>query len=335
MVNDKKIKKKHTKKKYLIFYGYMVVILLILSTVSTYAYFSLTSTPRVSNLNIYINSSPGMEFSLEPNGEDWREQITYKELFPEDYWLRPVTWSEQDQMFYGANYSFDGKLKNEWTPLTEDSHFNNPSQDNYYCVGTFYARAGSKIQVSLAPALTLEDGLAATGTYIMGAPEWNEKDILHDNKGNGAENAVRIGIKVTRLNKDYSIASDRPVDFFIYEPNADTHNDGTFGYAETPSIDGTNTLIDKERIFTQSASYWTETDPVQRDVFVHYMGAFDNSTVLFYMENEEVVQIQMIIWVEGQDVDCTNAISNAKIIGNLQFEVDNNGGSGLQPIPTE
>lgn len=326
--------KSHTKKKrYLMLYGYVVAILLILTTVSTYAWFSLTATPRVSNLNIYINSSPGMEISVDPNGKGWTEQLSYEDLFADNYLLRPVTWSEQDRMFYGANYSIDGKLKESWDPLEGDRYFNNTSQDNYYCIGTFYARAGSGLQVSLAPALAIEGGFAASGTYLMGEPAWNEKDILHDNQGKGAENAIRIGIKVTRLNADYT-PTDAPADFFIYEPNADTHNDGTVGYVDTPSIDGTDTLIEKERILTQSASTWSESDPIQRDVLVHRMGTFDSSSVLFDMAADEIVQIQIIIWLEGQDVDCTNAIADARIVANLQFEVENVGGSGLVPIPS-
>ena len=314
-------------------YGYVVAILLVLTTVSTYAWFSLTATPRVSNLNIYINSSPGMEISVDPKGKGWTEQLTYEELFADNYWLRPVTWSEKDQMFYGANYSIDGKLKDQWEPLADNRYFNNTSKDNYYCIGNFYARAGSKIQVSLAPALAIEEGFGASGTYLMGAPAWNEKDILHDNQGKGAENAIRIGIKVTRLNADYT-SKDAPVDFFIYEPNADKHIDGSFGYKDTPSIDGTATLIEKERIITQSASAWTETEPIQRDVLVHHMGTFSGSPALFKMDVDEIVQIEMIIWLEGQDVDCTNAIADAHIIANLQFQVENMGGTGLVPIPT-
>jgi hypothetical protein len=161
-----------------------------------------------------------------------------------------------------------------------------------------------------------------------------EKDILHDNNGKGAENAIRIGIKVTRLNADYT-PTDAPADFFIYEPNVDAHNEGVFGYVDTPSIDGTDTLIEKDRIITQSVSYWYETDPVQRDVLVHHMGKFDGSSVLFSMDVDEVVKIQMIVWLEGQDVDCTNAIADARVVGNLQFEVKNIGGSGLVPIPSD
>ena len=65
---------------------------------------------------------------------------------------------------------------------------------------------------------------------------------------------------------------------------------------------------------------------------IHYMGSFDGSTELFTMKADEVVKIQIIIWLEGQDVDCTNMIADASIIANLQFNAVTEGGGGLVPI---
>ena len=332
------MKKNQDKKsikmpKRLVLYAYIVLILFLITTVSSYAWFSLTSTPRVSNLSICVSAPPGMEISTDPTFEEWQQQITYNELLAENYKLRPATWSEKDQMFYGAKYSIDGKVKeDQWKPLVDDKHSNNTTDDNYYCIATFYARAGSEIEVSFAPATATDSGSTASGTYLVGAPAWNEKKILHDNNGKGAENAIRIGLKITRLNENFTPTGD-PTDFFIYEPNADSHSEGALKYVDTPSIDGSDTLINKEKIITQSASTWSESEPVEKDVLSYQMGKFNGSSRLFTMEKNEIVQIQMIIWLEGQDVDCTNAISDACVIANIQFEVKDKGGSGLVPIP--
>ena len=180
----------------------------------------------------------------------------------------------------------------------------------------------------------LDDGRATSGTYLFGEPSWNEETISHDNNGKGAENAIRIGIKVTRLNPNMT-SSDKPEEFFIYEPNADAHTDGSKGYVDTPSIDGTDTLIPEERIIKQSASSWTESDPVEKNVVVRKVGAFDGSAELFKLDVDEVVKIQLYVWLEGQDVDCTNAISEASVVANLQFKSTVIGDSGLVPIPKE
>lgn len=326
--------KEKTTKKYLFIYFYMVLILLILTTVSSYAWLTLTRTPRVSNLSLYVNAFPGMEISIDPHAEEWTQQILYSDLFPEEYKLRPATWSEVDQRFYGARYSFDGRLVNSWEPLTDERHANNTSLDNHYCIGTFYARAGSGVIVSLTDAVEIDGGISGSGTYLIGKPVWNEETLLHDNGGKGAETALRIGIKVIRLNEDLTPSDEEPL-FIIYEPNCDTHVDGSVGYADTPSIDGMPTLIPADRIIKQSSSSFTESDPVEKFTVLHNLGAFEGSTDMFEIEQNETVMIQLYIWLEGQDIDCINAISDAEILANLQFNATVKGNSGLVPIEPE
>ncbi len=313
----------------------MVLILLILTTVCSYAWFALAKTARVSNLSMYINADPAMQISLDPGADNWGQQITYREMFEADYKLLPATWSDKDQRFYGAVYSFDGRRVDRWEPLTDERHANTESRDNYYVRATFYARASIEVDVTLAEAGAGDvDASTASGTYLIPMPSWNEETICHDNLGKGAESAVRIGLRITRLNEDLSV-SDEPSLFYIYEPNADKHLLPGTDYIPTPSIDGTEHLISKDQILTQSSSTWDEVDPVFKDHFVYSFGAFDEKKILFRLAQDEVVKIDMYIWLEGQDVDCTNAIADAWLLGNLQFEAIPTQGGGLVPIPPE
>ena len=322
-------------KKFLIVYAYVVSILLILMTVSSYAWLRLTRTPRVSNLSIYVNTFAGLEIAVDPRSDEWSQQLAYGDLVPEGCELRPATWSDKEQRMYGARYDLYGQLKENWLPLTDEANANNTTQSNYYCVANFYARTGAKTQVSLAPALAINDGFAMSGTYLMGKPNWNSTKICHENMGDGAENAIRIAINVIRLDSEYNPTGEQ--EFFIYEPNSDSHNDGTFGYLPTPSIDGGETLTDPEKIITQTVSRWGDNVPVQHDLLRYHAGSFDGegSVELFTMDADEVVQIRILIWLEGQDIDCTNMISNAAIIANLQFDAQTVGGGGLTPIPKD
>ena len=45
-----------------------------------------------------------------------------------------------------------------------------------------------------------------------------------------------------------------------------------------------------------------------------------------------MVMIDLYIWLEGQDYDCTNLIRDAQILASIQFESDPTGQSGLEPI---
>jgi len=330
-VTSDQIKNQNSPKKTvnLILYFYMVLILLILTTASTYAWFSLSANPRVSNLSFYVNAVQGMEISVDPD-EGWSQHISSEELFADKYVLRPATYSPEKQSFYGLSYRLDGKIRDEWFPLIEQIHANSKNENNYYCVGTFYARTDTPTKVSLAPAIALNDNFEVTGTYLMGKPEWNENAIKHDNSGKGAQNAIRVAFKIIRLNSDLIPTGEE--DFIIYEPNADAHNTQESGYIPTPSIDGTSTLVDQNKIITQSASTWRESDPVERNMLLYQMGTFDGDATLFTMKADEVVKIQIIIWLEGQDIDCTNIISDASVIANIQFNATTEGGGGMVPI---
>ena len=50
-------------------YFYMVLILFLLLTVASYTWFSLTTTPRISDLSMFVASTSGMELALEPGAE--------------------------------------------------------------------------------------------------------------------------------------------------------------------------------------------------------------------------------------------------------------------------
>jgi hypothetical protein len=312
----------------IVVYFYMISVLLILTVTSTYAWFSLTKTPRVSNMAIYINSPTGMEISLRANGSEWGQHLSYLDMVSETAPLRPVTWSEKDQKFYSANYDAYGRRTNNWTPLSDDIHSNREDYVGYYCMGTFYARTDSKVKVSLAPAVAVADGTGGSGTFLMGEPVWDAEKIVHSNGGEGAENAMRIGIKITRLDQ-YEIPTDN-TEFYIYEPNSNTHYDGSFGYEKTPSIDGADTLVPDERIIKQTSTTWKDVEPVEKGTLSCSFGEFTTGTELFEMEKGEKVMIQLYIWLEGQDMDCNNSMKDAKILTNIQFAATTIPTSGME-----
>lgn len=329
-MNIQKTEKKRSVNIFL--YFYMLLILLLLLTVASYTWFSLTQTPRVSDLSMHVATTSGLELALAPDAEEWVLQLDYAEMVDETAPLRPVTWSDENQQFFAAVYGMDGRLTGEWEPLTDQRHANKDNMDGYYVHATFYARTGTSSDISLSPAVEVDEGIDGSGTYLIGTPVWNDREIIHENGGMGAENAVRVGIRVTPVNPDGTPTEGRDPLFYIYEPNADYHIDQTQGYIATPSIDGTDGLVPEEQMIIQSASTWTEADPVQRTVVIKELGEFTTENHLFRIEAGQIAQIDLYIWLEGQDVDCTNQINQAQIMANLQFAADAEGFSGLVPI---
>ncbi len=326
------VKTKKPKLKTMVFiYLYIILIMFILSVAATYTWFSLTRTPRISDMTVSVSTRQGLELSLDMSEDSWGNSLSFLDMVGEHRPLRPITWSNNDKIFYAATYNINGRLTDKWLPLSDDRNANSNNFDGYYIVGTFYARSSQTVSVSLTPAMELQEGIMGSGTYVIGKPIWNSETISHDNAGKGAENAVRLGIKVTLLDETGAPLPETEV-FYIYEPNCDTHSDGRVGYIETPSIDLQNSLVPSDRLIKQTSSKWTETDPVQNGVLIHTFGDFEDEIELFTLKKGQRAEIKLYIWLEGQDVDCTNEIGAAQIFANIQFKTDPKGQTGFDPI---
>ena len=328
-----KQKNRHQNGWRIIIYFYVLIILMSLLTVASYTWFSLSRSPRISDIYMFINSVSGLEISTDPLAEEWQLQLDFRDMVDETAPLRPVTWSNQRQQFIAASYGIDGRLMeyNQWQPLTDERNANKDNADGYYIKASFYARTGQTVDVSLSPAVEVSEGIDGSGTYLVGTPLWDSQQILHNNGGQGAETAVRVGIRITPVDENGEPTGEQS-EFFIYEPNCDGHIDGETGYVPTPSIDNTPALIDEAHLIRQGASKWSEAYPVQRNVVVYSMGEFIDEPKLFVLEVGKMVRIDLYIWLEGQDVDCTNAINGAQILASIQFNAESQSQSGLVPI---
>ena len=325
------MRKKQLPKILLSFY--IVLLLFLLLTVASYTWFSLSRTPRVSDLYMFINTTSGLELALEPNAEDddWVLQLDFREIVDVTTDLRPITWSDQDNCFYAATYGVDGRQNDRWEQLSDERNANKTNIEGYYVKATFYARSGQNVTLSLSPAVEVDEGTKGSGTYVIGYPDWDSERIVHNNGGQGAECAVRIGIRVTPVDPGGN-QSGGPAKFFIYEPNSDLHIDGSRGYVPTGSIDMTANLVTQDRLILQTASTWSEANPVERNVVIRDLGEFTTETELYKLEAGKILKIDLYIWLEGQDVDCTNQINRARILANIQFAGDTDDQSGLKPI---
>ena len=328
-----KVRRSGKATKRIAIYMYVLIVLMCLLVVSSYTWFSLSQTPRVSDMYMFINTQSGLELSADPLAEEWTLRLDFRDLVDVETELRPVTWSERDQQFYAAKYGIDGRLLpySSWIPLTDEYNANRDNASGYYAKMTFFARSGQAENVFLSPAVEVDEGIKGSGTYVIGTPVWNSEEIIHYNGGQGAECAVRIGIRVTPVDLNGEPTGEEST-FFIYEPNSDLHPDGGRGYVPTPSIHQSGTLVPQERLILQSASQWTEADPVQRSVVIKELGEFQDKVILFSLNPGEMVMIDLYVWLEGQDMDCTNKITEAQILASIQFASDTGSQSGMQPI---
>lgn len=283
---------------------------------------------------MYINSETGIKIALiyDAPEEDWGQHINFTDIVSEEYPLKPITWSESRKSFVTLHYGIDGRSTGNLLALTDQRNANRNDANGFYVVGRFFAKTDATCNISLAEAVSVADGTQGAGTFVMGVPIWEADRLLHKNGGMGAENAIRIGLRFTPIDETTGEPDGDPV-FFIYEPNCSGHQSGTIEYYKTPSIDGADLLIDENHLILQDCTTWTESYPVERDVTVKSYGAFIKNHRLYTLETGKKVRIEIYIWLEGQDMDCINSINDAKLLANIQFDIDYEGHSGIDDIP--
>lgn len=323
-----------SQKKRTILYLYIILALLVLLVAATYTWFSLSKTPRVSDMRVSVAADVGIELAARYDAEDdeWGQVLRFADLVSESAPLRPVTWSQANGRFYSADYGFDGRMTGRWEPLSDERNANRRDRDGHYIISTFYARADKACSVRLMDAVALNEGAEGAGTYVIGTPVWNSETVLHEDKGFGAETAVRLGFKITPIDAVTGRETGAAT-FYVYEPNADRHIDGGVGYVATESIDPAAQLVSDERLIVQTASSWSEAYPVQREVTIKEFGQFLSNPVLFSLEANAKVKIELYIWLEGQDIDCSNLLESAQLLANVQFNADFGSQSGIVDIP--
>lgn len=323
------------KRMRTVLYFCLLLGLLSLLVAASYTWFALSHTPRISDMDVSISGQTGLELSADVTAEDdaWNEVLDFAQLVSEDTVLKPATWSESRQAFVTYRYSVDGRaVEGEYEELTDEQNANRSDDYAYYVKGVFFARSQAEVQVSLGDAVEVNGGENAAGTYVIGMPIWNGEAVRHEDGGQGAETAVRLGLRVGKADPETGQWLDDS-EFYIYEPNYDKHIDPEITDDQpTPSIDGGDTLTDEAHIIRQTASSWSEADPVLATATIKSLGEFDKNIQLFSLENGEVERIELYIWLEGQDIDCSNLIESAKIIASLNFAADYSGQSGLEVI---
>lgn len=322
---------KKRKPFMILVYWVMIMTLFSLLVTATYTWFSISRTPKVGNMGLHVNAPAGLSLSTEPEGAEWVQQVNVADLIGETTPLRPVTWSETDQCFYAVVYGIDGRQTGQYIKLSDNTNANRNDIYGYYIKFTLYATSEADVKVKLTEAMELNDGRDGAGTYLIGSPIWDSEQILHSDGGNGAQNAIRVGFKFTPLVDGDEQSTESQ--FFIYEPNSDTHLSGEQGYVDTPSIDGSPTLVSSDKLISQTSTTWTEADVVERSVVVKEMGDFLTDTNLISIKAQEVFKIDIYLWLEGQDIDCKDlGTKETQIMANIQFYADTEGQSGMQPI---
>ncbi len=304
----------HSKSKlYTIFF--LALASIVAMVTATYAWLEISRLPSVSDISLTLITENSVLIAHDEGNQpgEWNNFLDMSAILEDMEPLQPITYSANNNTLYSVEYGDDGR----------PAGLANSAADEDYIEVTFWMMSAStETTIQLAEPDANGESSMGGGTYVVGEPIWNSSTISHDNGGNGGETTIRIGFDIQKTDLNYNPIGQS--EFFIYEPNANVHVDGSTGYIATSSTDGSSTLVDSSNLIIQNSSSWTEQSPVLQDSVVYTMGEFQQNTTLFTIDSNTLVKITMYIWMEGQDVDCSNmAIAEESLLlANIQFEAD-------------
>ena len=332
--------KKNLRKKALVPALAMVLAAVIALSGVTYAWFTVGNTANINNLNVNVKTADGIQISLD--GKSWKSTITTKEILAavdnDTYSGRCILYPTGEiapvssagvvtngkmEMFYGE-YNEDGTLKS--VKLTEK---NGDEETHFIAFDLFFKYSGNQ-------PLYLNVGKGMSVVSTISIDEEGKATLLTDEADMGTRTAVRVGFvpmgsfesDVDARNQTEAVLDD-PNEVAevinkinIWEPNSETRATGSEGGIGKLPYEGFIKDFDnngKDYVLTEGQTAAVTT--------------FDETATLMDL-SKTYSKIRVYIWLEGQDVDCINNISNGDFQVTLQFAVPDENGNTTKPTET-
>ena len=318
--------------------GLILVLGLLMLVSATYAWLSVSRIPFISDVTLSVITDNDLKIAPDNGGEpgEWAAYLDASEEFQYKAPLKPVTYMDGD--FYKLTYDEEGRTAGV-IPITEEdinvqtyngelSSVASLAAEDSGCLLRldFWLKTdGSPTTVGLKDPIEIGDGEISRGTFAVGMPQWDAQEKKHINAAYGSETTLRMGFEIWPTDEDGELMNEST--FFVYEPNADIHPDGTTGYIETVGLGEGGKYIDEEHHYIQDASTWTDKRPADEEELEFSAGNFTQSMDMFSLNGKDMAKVRLWIWVEGQDYDCY-ALSYAdavEILCNIEFGVSESG----------
>lgn len=285
----------------------MVIVSLVILSISTYAWFLITNSPKAQNITLTADTLGDLkiaDITAEDTPDTYGDSIDLTDTTGMKSYLSPVT-TKDGLTFFSPEYS-EGNVVglNEETDETR-------LHTKYVYEKTFFLRAGKeKSEVDQNKAKNFDIYLVGTTTDSSNGCYMRQKNTSGtDGSEITAANSLRVS-----LTFEGGITGETVT--VIYEPNVDKDNGG---------VAGTNMAFyryvgaDKD----EYGAYSTIQQNYDKS-FVPNSNVASRSVALDTIKEGEDIKVTMRIWLEGMDKDCMNDIAADQIIGQLQFISEEN-----------
>ncbi len=326
---------KQNKKHILLIVNALLMVVLI--TVATYAWFSRNTIDEVKVDEIAFEGSSDLEVSLTGNDNDYA--FSKQMSFPSSSLSQEITGDGLPANFYHARTQASPENSTILVPMGNSSTWQKADEGGQYKKQKVYFRSKEALTVYLGSGSTALGEAEINGMKLVG----NSDEVGNKSTTSGIKNSVGTSVSVSKdcivgasrvgfLNADESAVS------FVWIPRAnifyDTITEGKTIYGGTSSnLDNINTEHPNNPLcpnatthyyYNASGSKVTATKVVPGDNGLSTGVENEKSKVVKltksnasdeYYKGETTV----VIWIEGCDAEARRAFAGGKFGVNMQF----------------
>lgn len=288
--------KKQLRKAMICTVAMMLVAVLTLTGV-TYAWFSESATATASGIDIaVVESNGGVLMSAIPNPSSWAYKLDLG-VGVKDF--RPASTAPENMQTDGTLKFFDGVIDETDNGKIFTSEIATAMASTYYVKKDiyFYNDSTTEDMVVVLDPISTSAGTALTSIAMRLAI------VDYGDYEKGTDGTVYVpgtsNVKVPTAN-----------DVKIFEFDADTHLAGNTNVEDTYPVKGasgaTSFNVDEHEGFVSDGIDDTNSEYL---TYVETYHAANPKNISFTVAKDTCHKITVYIWLEGQDVDCTNDVA--------------------------
>lgn len=279
---------------------------LVALTSVSYAWFTLGNTASVDTIDVNVQAADGIQISA--NASSWKSVLPLKDLqdvegneMPTGE-IAPV--STGGVVANGKMQMFIGEVQNDGKTLITESQVESGSDNANFFAFDIYVKLDNAKEFQLDI----------------------KSNVYAGDKANNSEIAARVAFinlgtaETAAAAKDLNGAAE---DVVIWEPNAKKHVEAEVGVENGNAVSSYYGVI-KENAngfdMTKGADDSTNLQLVETKQYDYDANGTTAANTLFEL-GAGYSKIRVYIWLEGQDVDCTNNISGGNFKVDLKFVV--------------
>lgn len=303
---------KNSKSKVLMTSVIMLVVAVMALTTATYAWFISSTEASVSQIKMTAESAEGIRFSVD--GTNWKNTLTLADLdidFEEGKLFNPTSTNFQDT---GWEFYYVDSYDNGQVTIAQDT-----------------ANTGNYIAFSFYIQLDGTNAAGADGLYLTTAGIGCEGEL---------DSALRVAFilngKLTTPASGEATVDTTTGTYIVWQPGQESAESYSplikaTGIDEETGEDVT-VAIDNFHI-TEGAYIGAATGTEEGKE--HKVDSYFTTNYAFDLEPEAgktqaQYKVTIVIWIEGQDAQCTNAVASQFITADFAF-----GFTAPEPTPEE